>query len=135
MRKKGRTIQLSPAAALLKYTAVGVAVGLVCCIVFSLLAAVVLSVSDLPHRSIMPISMAIIGVSMLIGAFIAGRLLHRRGLLLGALVGVAAFAVIFLAGMFVPDENIGITLTIKAALCIIPSIVGAVIGVNVRAKY
>lgn len=134
MRRCSKSAVQSPVLEVVKHTAIGVAAGLICSIVLSLLAALVLTLGSLPHRSIAPISMAIIAVSMLIGSFIAGKMLHRKGLLLGALVGVAAFAVVFLCGMLIPDENIGVTVPIKALLCVIPSIVGAVMGVNTRAR-
>ncbi|MEE1280482.1 MAG: TIGR04086 family membrane protein [Oscillospiraceae bacterium] len=136
MRKTGRVKQqLSPTAALLKNSAIGAAVGLVCCILFSFIAAFVIAQSDLPHRSIMPIAMAIIGLSSFIGGIVAGKLHHRQGLVLGVLVGAITFAVIFISGLFVPDENIGTTLPLKAALSLLPSVVGTVLGVNMRRKY
>ena len=136
MRKTAKVRQqLGPTAALLKNSAIGAAIGLVCCILFSLIAAFILSKSDLPHRSIMPIAMAIIGVSSFIGALISGRLHRRQGLVLGALVGAMLLLVILIAGIFVPDENIGATLLLKAVLGFVPAIVGAVLGVNIRGKY
>lgn len=136
MKKTGRVKQqLGPTAALLKNSAIGAAVGLVCCILFSLIAAFIIAQSDLPHRSIMPISMAIIGVSMLIGGFVAGKLHRRQGLVLGVIVGAMAFAVLLIAGFFIPDENIGATLPLKALLSVFPAVVAAVTGVNMRRKY
>ena len=38
-------------------------------------------------------------------------------------------------GLFVPDESLGSTVISKLLLCLLPSIVGAVLGVNTRAKY
>ena len=135
MKRRERAVQLSPAATLIKYVLIGVGAALLLCIVFSLLAAFALTLADLPHKSILPISMAIIGISAFIGSFIAGKMLHKKGLVLGALIGAGLFALIFAAGFFIPDESIGSTLLGKALLCLLPSLLGAVLGVNTRAKY
>lgn len=127
--------ELSPLAELLRDCAIGAAVGLVLCIVFSLIAAIVVSVGDLPHRSVMPISMAIIGLSSFIGGLVSGKLHKRQGLLVGAIAGAGMLAVILTAGLFVPDESLGATLIIKAVASLFPALVGSVIGVNLRRKY
>ena len=135
MRKRETTLQLSPGAELVKYLLVGVGAALILCIVFSLAAALALTLADLPQKAILPISMAIIGISAFIGSFIAGKMLHKKGLVLGILVGALLFALIFIGGLFIPDESLGSTVIGKLLLCIIPSLLGAVLGVNTRAKY
>ncbi len=136
MRKTGKIKnQMGPTASLIKNSAIGSAVGLICCILFSFVAAFLVSVGDLGHRSVMPIAMAIIALSSFIGAVVSARLHRRQGLLLGALVAFITFAVLMLAGIFVPDEALGANLALKALLVLIPSIVGAVLGVNIRRKY
>ena len=135
MKRRERAVQLSPAATLIKYVLIGVGAALLLCIVFSLLAAFALTLADLPHKSILPISMAIIGVSAFIGSFIAGKMLHKKGLMLGLLVGALLFVLVFIGGFFIPDESIGSTAIGKLLLCLIPSLLGAVLGVNTRSKY
>ena len=135
MKRRESAVQLSPAATLIKYVLIGVGAALILCIFFSLLSAFALTLADLPHKSILPISMAIIGISAFIGSFIAGKMLHKKGLVLGALIGALLFALIFAAGFFIPDESIGSTLLGKALLCLLPSLLGAVLGVNTRSKY
>jgi len=134
MRKNVKTAQ-SPFLNLATHTLIGVGAGLACAVIFSLLFALVLTLSDLPHRSIAPVSMVIVALSFFIGAFIAGKMLHKKGLLLGALIGVLSFALLFVVGLFVPDESMGVTDAVKALLCIIPAVIGAVLGVNTRVKY
>ncbi len=135
MRRRETAVQLSPAAELLKYVVIGVGAALVLCILFSLLSALALTLADLPQKSILPISMAVIGVSAFIGSFISGKMLHKKGLVLGLLVGALLFALIFIAGIFIPDESLGSTVIGKILLCLLPSLLGAVLGVNTRAKY
>ena len=135
MRKRDKTVQLSPAAMLVKYIIIGVVAALVLCIIFSFAAALILSVADLPHRSITPISMAIIGISSFIGSFVSGKMLHKKGLVLGALIGVVLFAFIFIADFFIPGGSQNNLFLLKAILCLLPSIVGAVLSVNTRVKY
>ncbi len=135
MRKRETAVQLSPAAELIKYVLVGVGAALVFCILFSLLAALALTLADLPQKAILPVSMAVIGISAFIGSFIAGKMLHKKGLVLGALIGAMLFALIFIGGFFIPDESLGSTVIGKLLLCLIPSLLGAVLGVNTRARY
>ena len=136
MRNAGRVKnEMSPSMQLVRDGGIGALVGLVLCIVFSLIAAFVMSVGDLPHRSVMPISMAIIGLSSFIGALVSGKIHKRQGLIIGALTGAIMLAVILAAGFFVPDESVGATMLLKALATLVPSLVGSVIGVNLRRKY
>lgn len=136
MRNAGRVKnELSPTMQMLKNSGIGALVGLVLCIVFSLIAAFIVSSADLPHRSVMPISMAIIGLSSFIGSLVAGKIHKRQGLVVGAVVGVLMLLVILAAGFFVPDESVGATMLFKALATLLPALIGSVIGVNLRRKY
>lgn len=136
MRNAGRVRnELSPGMQMLSDSGIGALVGLVLCIIFSLVAALVVSVGDLPHRVVTPISMAIIGFSSFIGSLIAGKIHKRQGLLVGAVVAVLMLAVILAAGFFVPDESLSIAMLLKVVVTLVPSLVGSVIGVNLRRKY
>ncbi len=136
MRNAGRVRnELSPSMQMLRDSGIGALVGLVLCIIFSLIAALVVSVGDLPHRVVTPISMAIIGLSSFVGSLIAGKIHKRQGLLVGVLTGAIMLAVVLAAGFFVPDESAGATMLLKALATFVPSLVGAVIGVNLRRKY
>ena len=136
MRNTGRVRnELSPIAELFRDSGIGAAVGLVLCIVFSLVAAIVVSSADLPHRSVRPISMAIIGISSFIGALISGKIHKRQGLLVGALTGAIMLAVVLAAGFLVPDESTATAMLFKALVTLFPALVGSVIGVNLRRKY
>ncbi len=115
---------------LLRACAIGAAAGLVCSILFSLAAALVIDESDLPHRSIVPISVAILAVSAFVAGFVAGVINHRQALVVGAVTALIVFAVVFLASFFVPDKEIGASLFVKLAAVFLPSIVASVISVN-----
>ena len=115
---------------LLRACAIGAAIGLICSILFSLAAALVIDKSDLPHRSILPISVAILALSSLIAGFIAGLINHRQALVVGAVTACLVFAVVFLAGFFVPDKEIGANIFVKLAAVLLPSVIGSVISVN-----
>lgn len=121
---------LGPTARLLRACAIGAAVGLVCAIILSLVAAVAVDKFDLPQRSILPVSMAVLGVSSFIGGFLSGILNRRRALIVGALTAIFAFAIVFIASFFVPDESIGANILYKALVILIPALVGSIISVN-----
>lgn len=136
MARTSRTkTQISPSLSLLKNAFIGAVIGLVCSVIFSLVAALIISNGGLPQRSIMPISVGIIAVSMLIGSIVAGRIHYKNALVVGLVTAVISLAVFLLAGFFVPDENIGVSLVIKAIATLVPCLVGAVIGANIPKKY
>ena len=136
MKNAGRVRnEPSPSVQLLKDSGIGALIGLILCIIFSLVAAFVVSSADLPHRSVMPISIAIIGISSFVGSIISGKIHKRQGLVIGALTGAIMLAVILVAGFFVPDESAASTMLLKALVTLAPSLVGSVIGVNLRRKY
>ena len=119
---------------LLTACAIGAAIGLVFSILFSLAAAIIIDKSDLPHRSIVPISVAILAFSSLIAGFAAGLFNRRRALVVGAVTAVIIFAVVFLASFFVPDEDAGANIFIKLAAAFFPTIIGSIISVNLPRK-
>jgi len=136
MKQKGKTKNsLSPFGELLKYSMIGAAISIICLVIFSLIAAFVISKSDLPHRAITPISIAIIGLATFIGSIVAGRMLYKKGLALGIAVAVLTLAIMLIAGFFIPNENAPHLIPIKILVSVIPSLIGAVIGVNIRKKY
>lgn len=136
MKQRNKTKNtLGPTGELLKYSAIGSAIAIICCVIFSLVAAYIIAKMDLPHRSITPISLAVTAFSMFIGSLISGKLLHRKGLVLGVVTAVISLALMLVAGFFIPDENSLALLPIKILVTFIPSLIGAVIGVNLRKKY
>ena len=120
----------SHTAKLLRACAIGAAVGLICSVLFSLAAALVIDKSDLPHRSIVPISVAILAISSFVAGFVAGLLNRRQALVVGAVTSCLIFAVVFLAGFFVPDKDIGVNILVKLIAAFLPTIIASVISVN-----
>ena len=136
MTKNGRTKNtLSPAAQLFKHGVIGTIASVICCIVLSLVAAYVIGKADLPYVIITPISLIILGISCFVGSMIAARMFYKKGLLLGITTAAITFAVITIADFFIPDANIYSLVLIKAAIILVASVLGAVIGVNVRKKW
>lgn len=136
MSKSARTKnQLSPSLSLIKNAFIGAVTGLACTVIFSLLAALLISKGGLPQRSIMPISVGIIAVSMLIGSIIAGRIHYKNALVIGFITGIIALSILAVSGFFVPDESVGASIPVKAVATLVPSLVGAVIGANIPKKY
>lgn len=117
-------------AKLLKACAIGAAAGLICSVLFSLAAAVIIDKSDIPHRSIIPISVAILALASFVAGFMAGLLNRRRALVVGAVTACLIFAVVFLSSFFVPDKDAGANIFVKIAAIIIPATIGSVISVN-----
>ena len=127
--------ELSPSMQMLRDSGIGAFVGLVLCIIFSFIAAFAISMGDLPHRIVTPVSMAVIALSALIGSVVSGKIHKRQGLLVGTITGAMMLLIILAAGFFVPDESAASVMIFKAIATILPSLIGSVIGVNLRRKY
>lgn len=119
---------------LVKAGVIGAAVGLVCAVIFSLIAAAVISNADFGHRAILPVSMVILALSSFVAGIVAGAIHHRRALIVGAFVAAILTSLVLLGGFFLPDESIGASPVLKVAVTAVPALVGAVISVNIPRK-
>ena len=136
MRNAGRVKnELSPSMQMLRDSGIGAFIGLVLCIIFSFIAAFAISMGDLPHRIVTPVSLAVIALSALIGSIVSGKIHKRQGLLVGAITGVIMILIVLAAGFFVPGDSVSSVMILKAIATILPALIGSVIGVNLRRKY
>ncbi len=112
----------------------GTGIGAACCLLLLLLMAAILTSLDNPLSAVRPMALVAGGIGSLLGGLFAGMLGRSRGLLLGALTGVALVALLLLVGA-------AMSLTVpfwqqltKALLLVVFSLIGGVLGVNLRRR-
>lgn len=113
---------------------IGLAVGVICCILLLMLMAAVVQSVDVPRCATMP--MAVIAAAA--GAFTAGltaaAITGRRGLPVGAVCGLTLFLLILIAG-FVRYSGVGGGYAlIKLAVLLASGSAGGLLGMGIRKK-
>jgi len=119
---------------LIKTIGVSSFIGLIISIVVLFLLAILMTKIDMPPAIINAISL----VGLCIGAFfagiIAGRINRKDGLLIGLLCGGTISAILAFVGIALMNSDVTSTLFVKLCAAIISSIMGSIIGVNLKRR-
>lgn len=110
----------------------GVCGSAVSCFVLLMIFSVILSASSLPISAARSIAMVALFISSLVGGFIASRILRERGLIIGALSGVAYFLLYMLIGIIFGSAGVQMSIILKLIIATTASAVGGIIGVNFK---
>ena len=113
---------------------IGVAVGVIVCILLLLMMAAVVQTVDVPRRATMPLAV----IAAAAGAFAAGltasAVTGRRGLPVGAVCGLTLFLLILIAGFVRYSGVSGGYALIKLAALLVSGSVGGLLGMGLRRK-
>ena len=113
---------------------IGVAVGVIVCILLLLMMAAVVQTVDVPRRATMPLAV----IAAAAGAFAAGltasAVTGRRGLPVGAVCGLTMFLLILIAGFVRYSGVSGGYALIKLAALLVSGSVGGLLGMGLRRK-
>ena len=113
---------------------IGVAVGVIVCILMLLMMAAVVQTVDVPRRATMPLAV----IAAAAGAFAAGltasAVTGRRGLPVGAVCGLTLFLLILIAGFVRYSGVSGGYALIKLAALLVSGSVGGLLGMGLRRK-
>lgn len=108
------------------------------CVITALLTCIVAFIlkmtSGIPYGIIDYIMVAIEGLGVFIGAYIACMITKSKGLLIGASVGGIALILLLCCGMCISESPIGILTVIRSAVLIILGIAGGILAVNRKEK-
>lgn len=107
---------------------------LISIILLCIVSAVVMTSGLLPAELTNIITVAMLGIGTLAGAFIAARITKSAGLIIGASTGFAVFMVITIAGLIKSSESLTYITLIRFAVTLIMGIIGGIIGVNKKEK-
>lgn len=116
----------------LRPTLVGLCVGVLCCTLIFLLAALLIRSVNIPRGIIKPLAVTAAGIGAFAAGLTAALLSKRRGLAIGALCGLWLFLIILLTGCVRTGSVNGTYTLIKGAVLIAAGAVGGVLGVNGR---
>ncbi len=107
---------------------------LIITILMMLSSIIILQTGSLPGDILSYVVLVFIGIGSLLGGYIAGRIYKKNGLIIGAVTGVISFLILFLSGISNISEGVGIMTMLKLVVTIIPSMLGAILGVNKKEK-
>lgn len=107
---------------------------LIITILMMLSSIIILQTGSLPGDILGYVVLVFIGIGSLLGGYIAGRIYKKNGLIIGAVTGVISFLILFLSGISNISEGVGIMTMLKLVVTIIPSMLGAILGVNKKEK-
>lgn len=107
---------------------------LIITILMMLSSIIILQTGSLPGDILSYVVLVFIGIGSLFGGYIAGRIYKKNGLIIGAVTGVISFLILFLSGISNISEGVGIMTMLKLVVTIIPSMLGAILGVNKKEK-
>lgn len=123
MRRNKKSLWSNAAISIIISAMAGLAAALGCICVFS--AVIFLALKDMGLSDVLAaVSLAAGGLA---GSYICGRYRRRRGAVNGIICGAVMYAVILVAGIFLPIEAAGIK---KLLLLAVSGCTGGVYGVN-----
>lgn len=112
----------------------GILFGLITIILLLFTFSIIITKIDLPKPILSVLSTISVGLGAFVASFICGKIMKARGLMIGIICGIFISIFILLIGVTVfhnPISTIGI---IKLVVIIVSSLIGGVIGVNIRRK-
>lgn len=119
---------------MVRYSAIGIAIGSAAVIVSMLICAFILTLSDFNETVAEPMS----NICLCIGAFIGGlfaALLHKsKGMIIGICVGFIMFLIITVVSLIVSGGGITLNTPLRLVIMSILGAVGGIVGVNRSAK-
>lgn len=119
---------------LIKPMTVGFGVGITAILFLLIIFSIVLSIRDIPQQFITPLAVIAAALGAFFAAYTSGRIIRRKGMLLGFIQGICIFVVVFLAGLSIPGEGVGGLTIIKLIALCLSGVIGSVMGVNYHKK-
>lgn len=118
----------------IKPLAFSVTAGVIVCILLMIAMSVILTVRDVPQAMINPMAIFSISAGGFVSGFICSRICRERGLLMGMLCGIIISLLLFIASFSIADNSFGMLALIKFIFVMLSSMLGGVLGVNVRGR-
>lgn len=130
MRKSRKDTAANPVLHYLRPIIVGTFSGTVICAILLIATALLLtSLGKLPQSIIPMITIAISGLSALLGGFLSAKFSKSRGLLFGACTGFLLFSLEFLAGFSVLGGEAAPSVLTKCAVMVLAGAIGGLLAV------
>jgi putative membrane protein (TIGR04086 family) len=132
-KNKKDTLDFSPVS-LLRSVAIYGGIGIFISFILTLLFAYLLSAKDMSSN--MPDIFSIISLALggFTGGFFISKKIKKRGAILGLFAGLFIFIITIIAGLFFNTFSFSIFGLIKNIILLIASVVGGIMGVNIKKK-
>lgn len=118
----------------LRPLAVGLAVGTAVTAAVIMICALFFVIRDMPQSAAMPIALIAAGIGAFIGGVASARSMKEQGLIIGALTGLAVFAVTFIVSLFVGSGSFTAFTQMRFIIMTLAGALGGILGVNSSAK-
>ena len=119
---------------ILRALGIGMAFAVLSCTLVLLLAAVIMSSSDVPEGYAAIAADTAVIVSSLAAGTAAAKVLKMRGLMVGIVMGAVYYAVLMIVGLIFFNTELTAAAATRLIMIVISSAIGGVLGVNVRIK-
>lgn len=114
----------------------GSIIALVLTILMLTIYAAVLSFTNVSENSMMVVIMAIVGICIFAGSFLANLKIKRKGIINGAFIGLIYIVSVYIVSSIVTGIfNLNINSIIMIIVSMLTGIIGGVIGVNIKWFY
>lgn len=134
MQDEKNKFRLNDMQRYIKIMVVSIAIGTIAVVGVFLIFALLFSKFNIP-LSLVPIISTIAGVvGSFTASFIAGKILQKKGILVGLFCGSIICLFIFIAGLAFFELTIGFIVVTKFIAIIMGAIIGSVFGVNSKGK-
>ena len=114
--------------------AVSVVVGVVLTFLILCAFAALMSVRDLPHSAVVPMSILAVAAGTILSGYCCARILRERGLLWGLCCGTLIFLLTLFCELMLLGQPIGILALYKYIIYAASGMIGGVLGVNKKRK-
>ncbi|MCQ4022463.1 MULTISPECIES: TIGR04086 family membrane protein [unclassified Ruminococcus] len=112
----------------------GIAEIIVCILLFLITAFALTKAGYIPDNIISTLTTVLSGASCFVGGFIAGRLVKKSGIFIGAATGVILLLLQLIISLISGGFSLSIMIIIKAAALILSGAIGGIFGVNKKEK-
>ena len=96
--------------------------------------AALMSVRDLPHSAVVPMSILAVAAGTILSGYCCARILRERGLLWGLCCGTLIFLLTLFCELMLLGQPIGILALYKDIIYAASGMIGGVLGVNKKRK-
>lgn len=108
--------------------------GIIVIFAILLLCAWVMSIIDIPHSAVVPLSIMSIVTGCLLAGFMSARMIKSGGMLCGLLCGTVIFLFVLGAELLVIGGEVGLLALYKYIAYIASAMIGGILGVNQRRR-
>ena len=114
--------------------AVSVGAGVVATFLILSLFAALMTVRDLPHSAVVPMSILGVAAGTILAGYCCARILRERGLLWGLGCGTVIFLLAFFCELMLLGQPVGILALYKYIIYAASGMIGGVLGVNKKRR-